>query len=441
MTTIEPGAYDDRIRFPTPIDVQLPSRALKRFSKELPGFFKALDELRNYARSGKRTPWPSYCYAPNTLSQDILYDHFRLEYNHELATAIVVCEESLATALSAWRLTKGVYCFDPTLLQELANSDINSEVPVDILFRMPEWCVYVPTPGVSFEGMRAHGFFAFLDPEGTEGLGTPELTFCTLYETKNILPGLVAHDPRRLEWLVAQLAAHPDGPIDLVDEYFAVGFSLPLAGDSIANAIAGSAKRAAEAEKRLCAATQSLVDDHGRPVNKSMMEELYDAVLERRARIGTIIQEDTEELARETAWMVNIILYLCSEAADIRPSGVHINRGNLVQRDKDGAQLLPADCIAKWEVGYRIGPQLRLGASPAPSNDVTGIGRQVRPHIRRAHWHTYWVGPLEGHRERRLKWLPPIPVRVDSHDDLVPTVRKVTAATRQDRTGTATRAS
>ena len=77
MTTIEPGNYNDRIRFPTPVEVQLPSRALKRFSKEFPRLFEAFDEARNYARSGKRTPWPSYCYGPSSISQDILYDHFQ----------------------------------------------------------------------------------------------------------------------------------------------------------------------------------------------------------------------------------------------------------------------------------------------------------------------------------------------------------------------------
>lgn len=49
------------------------------------------------------------------------------------------------------------------------------------------------------------------------------------------------------------------------------------------------------------------------------------------------------------------------------------------------------------------------------------------PHIRRAHWHSYWMGPRqEGHPDRKpvLKWLPPIPVAMDK-GDIVPTIHSV----------------
>jgi len=51
----------------------------------------------------------------------------------------------------------------------------------------------------------------------------------------------------------------------------------------------------------------------------------------------------------------------------------------------------------------------------------------VRPraHIRRAHWHTYLVGA--GRSERRLKWLPPIPVNVDDPESLPAVIRQVPA--------------
>ena len=57
----------------------------------------------------------------------------------------------------------------------------------------------------------------------------------------------------------------------------------------------------------------------------------------------------------------------------------------------------------------------------------TGTHASPRPHIRRAHWHSYWVGKGDepGAREVMLKWLPPIPVNVQNVEDLAATVRAV----------------
>ena len=48
-------------------------------------------------------------------------------------------------------------------------------------------------------------------------------------------------------------------------------------------------------------------------------------------------------------------------------------------------------------------------------------------HIRRAHWHSFWVGERDEPDARfvTLKWLPPIPVNVQGVDDLTTTVRDV----------------
>jgi hypothetical protein len=50
-----------------------------------------------------------------------------------------------------------------------------------------------------------------------------------------------------------------------------------------------------------------------------------------------------------------------------------------------------------------------------------------RPHIRGAHWLSYWVGKKDQPDDRfiMLKWLPPIPVNVTGIEDLTTTVRDV----------------
>ena len=79
-----------------------------------------------------------------------------------------------------------------------------------------------------------------------------------------------------------------------------------------------------------------------------------------------------------------------------------------------------------WDVGFRIGAALRLAqSSPDQKGELGGSG--VRPHIRRAHWHGFWHGPREGTRSFKLKWIPPIPVKVDDLDAIPAAIRKVEA--------------
>ena len=59
--------------------------------------------------------------------------------------------------------------------------------------------------------------------------------------------------------------------------------------------------------------------------------------------------------------------------------------------------------------------------------EPTGTHASPRPHIRRAHWHSFWVGKKDqpDARSVTLKWLPPIPVNVPGVEDLTTTVRDV----------------
>jgi hypothetical protein len=51
------------------------------------------------------------------------------------------------------------------------------------------------------------------------------------------------------------------------------------------------------------------------------------------------------------------------------------------------------------------------------------------PHVRRAHWHSYWTGPRKEPKKRELivKWMPPVPVgfTLEEVERLMPTIRKI----------------
>lgn len=66
--------------------------------------------------------------------------------------------------------------------------------------------------------------------------------------------------------------------------------------------------------------------------------------------------------------------------------------------------------IRDYEVGYVIGKSFesQMEEQHSSQNILTirgGSTHTVRPHIRRAHWHHYWVG--EGRTRREVRWLQP----------------------------------
>lgn len=67
-------------------------------------------------------------------------------------------------ALAAWRMTKGVYRFDPDIYDALWDTPITGDLPSELLLRLPEWCVYIETPG-----QKTAGFFAHLEHDANDG--------------------------------------------------------------------------------------------------------------------------------------------------------------------------------------------------------------------------------------------------------------------------------
>lgn len=78
-------------------------------------------------------------------------------------------------------------------------------------------------------------------------------------------------------------------------------------------------------------------------------------------------------------------------------------------------------------VGWRIGAALTKARAKTAAESVLESGHTVAPHVRRAHWHRYWVGPLKGDRKVVVKWIPPIEVNIDK-GEIQPTIRPVKVA-------------
>lgn len=93
--------------------------------------------------------------------------------------------------------------------------------------------------------------------------------------------------------------------------------------------------------------------------------------------------------------------YLCSENAVLRQ--VKTAKG---KRPKLGNGK-PLN-IRRWDVSYREGSEFHRMYE---EHDESGESRRnrvngVRPHVRRAHWHHYWVG--KGREKLAVRWIAPV---------------------------------
>ncbi|POP40631.1 hypothetical protein CHU32_26200 [Superficieibacter electus] len=72
------------------------------------------------------------------------------------------------SVLGTWRYSKGIYTLHPALLHALTETTLSDALPVDVLLRLPEWCIYIRTPGMIMEGEALHGFWATIN-DNTSG--------------------------------------------------------------------------------------------------------------------------------------------------------------------------------------------------------------------------------------------------------------------------------
>lgn len=102
--------------------------------------------------------------------------------------------------------------------------------------------------------------------------------------------------------------------------------------------------------------------------------------------------------------VLQMILYLCSYEPDIRDDvASKMQRRKAKQQQKANRNIeLPEQLHV---VGERFGAAFRkwtLGSLGKES--PTSSGGHVKPHMRRAHWHRYWIGK-KGHQELIVKWV------------------------------------
>ena len=162
-----------------------PREILAAVGRVYPTLWPAVDRLRAM-RAADFPEWPDWWFLPMQGAYAILSGggdrRVPLEHIHHVG---------IVAALAAWRVTQGVYRFDATVAEAVAATPLEGELPIELLYRLPEWCVYIETPGRIWEGRTLHGFWAHLEWE--DGGGADELRL--VFDTAEA-PGL-ALDPVR----------------------------------------------------------------------------------------------------------------------------------------------------------------------------------------------------------------------------------------------------
>ena len=113
---------------------------------------------------------------------------------------------------------------------------------------------------------------------------------------------------------------------------------------------------------------------------------------------------------------LSLVLYLCSEAPELRgPDGEIFTGGRpSPQKTKAGWRSFPPDKVTRVAVGGDIARQIREAATTDEAQPHKG----PRPHIRRAHWHGYWLGPRAGDRRFELRWIAPMAVALKEEEKI-----------------------
>ena len=324
--------------------------------KLYPGAWKYADECR--ADRGDGLPdWPDWCYLPLAAAYAIVSGGGSNRVPLSLAGDV-----GRLGALMSWRVTQGIYRFDPALFERLIETPVSGDIPHEILYRLPEWAVYVETPGLRYRDSPLYGVFAHLEFDINHQ--RPELRL--LLDAEIALEPFPLHlGPWSLEESIRRMTdvAKVQG--------LAVGASIP-AGELVSEA-RPIIEPILSLLLYLCAENAEIGDGQARPANPTP----------KRTKSGPRLFAPD----RPTTWDVGVRLgaalrraYHASETAG---DGTHAGPRPHVRR-------------AHWH-GFRSGAMKREDGSPIAAGD----------------------------REFKLRWLPPIPVNQDDVSDLPATIRPV----------------
>lgn len=355
---------EGQIAMQQPKELPRPEKRLIEISKRYPEAWANIDAARA-ANQTLGNGWPPHTFIPRETAFEIVRKNYKGQGQKLLQMMQMVQDIHDIECLGAWRTTKGIYRYDPTLYQELIKTPIEGNLPCEALRHMPEWCVYVETPGMTYLSAPLDGFFATIEYDFAD----------------------------QKERLLILMDAEP----------LSQGVTIMLGDWTIKEAIIKTRDSSAV----------------------GMVEEMLCGP----DGITAVTKEEVIDMGvSHTAPIISLLVYLCSESAEIG-DGSSMPETPVPVKTKRGPRIFPADKPKVWPVGTRLGAALRHAFTEAETTKTDRLGTHASPraHVRVAHWHSFWTGARKIQEQRKLivKWLPPIPVNVANVDDLPVTIKMV----------------
>jgi len=338
-----------------------PEHLIAMLGKRFPRLWQDIDECRSkHVKS-----WPGWCFIRRDELADII-ESYQSPPSNDDQRMKHFSRIRLATILAPWRVSKTVYQFDPDIYNALIQTSLRGNIPVELLFRLPEWAVYIETPGLETYFGPSQGFVASLNySPRTDG----QITLSLLS-----LNG----DEFMIEWLY-------------VKNGITIEQSLAQSLERWHNMVAGMKLSRPEQELSLKDVT-------------SHVSQLVNLLL--------------------------YICQVNSEYYDVRSGDGSDRVPGYPQpkKTKKGFRYFPPDNPTVWECGMRQGAELRR-ALAEQAEWKGGTHSSPIPHARAAHWQTYFTGegsrkdPSKG--VRVLKWIHTTLVNARKGEAGVPVVRDV----------------
>ncbi|WP_101809534.1 AcrVA2 family anti-CRISPR protein [Paenibacillus pasadenensis] len=141
-----------------------PKEHLNEWMRHYPDTGKHVTSFR--AGRGSDLPeWPEWCFLPMAA----WYAMVTSKASNAERGLDAIADVGKLAAIGTWRYTQGVYRVQPDMLAALTNSTIFGDLPSEVFHRLPEWCVYVETPGLNWFEHELLGFFAHLEWDANTG--------------------------------------------------------------------------------------------------------------------------------------------------------------------------------------------------------------------------------------------------------------------------------
>lgn len=131
--------------------------ALIQAGRDYPSVWKDADHFRQQ-KGEPGFDWPDWCFLPLGAAYAVVSGGGPNRVSLERADDV-----PRLGALMAWRMTQGIYRFDPAIYDAVIDTPMAGDLPAEVVMRMPEWCVYIETPEIELSIGALHGFWAHLE--------------------------------------------------------------------------------------------------------------------------------------------------------------------------------------------------------------------------------------------------------------------------------------